>query len=73
MELHPIIIALAVAVTSAVINWAYARFALKESSAEKVFFKTLASGLVATVAVMLYVNQFRPDPSLHHDPFFDPM
>jgi len=69
----PVVIALAVAVVTAVLNWAYAKWALKDPAAEKVLAKTLATGLTAAIAVVLYVRQYEPVPSLQADPFFAPI
>lgn len=69
----PIVIALAVSVIAAVVNWAYAKFMLMDPQADKVLAKSLASGLIATAAVILYVRQQEPAISLQADPFFAPI
>jgi hypothetical protein len=69
----PIFLALATAALTAALSWAYAKYMLKDPLAEKVFAKTLLSGLFAATAVVLYVRQFEPVPSLQTDPFFAPM
>lgn len=69
----PIIIALAVAVITAAVNWAYAKWMLMDPQPEKVLAKTLVSGLIASAAVILYTRQFEPVPSLQADPFFAPI
>jgi len=69
----PVFLALATAVLTAVLSWAYAKYMLKDPLAEKTFAKTLLSGFVAAAAVVLYVHQFEPVPSLQTDPFFAPV
>jgi hypothetical protein len=70
---NPIFIALVTAVLTAVGAWVYSRYVLKEPTAEKVFAKTLVSGLLASALVILYVRQTEQVPSLHADPFFAPV
>jgi len=69
----PVFIAIAVAVLTAVLNWVYTKYVIKDPFATKVFAKTLASGLAATIIVILYIRQFEPVPSLQADPFFAPI
>lgn len=70
----PVFIAIAVAALTALGAWVYAKFVLKDPAAEKVLAKTALSGLIASVAVVLFVRsqQFK-QPSLAADPFFAPV
>lgn len=68
----PVVVAFAVAVLTAVLHWAYAKYLMKDPTAEKAGIKTLASGLAAAIAVVLYFRQSNV-PSLQADPFFAPM
>ena len=69
----PVVIAIAVAALTALLNWAYAKYVLQDPAAQKVLAKTLATGLTAAVVVVLYVRQYDPLPSLQADPFFAPL
>ena len=69
----PTVIALATALLTAALSWAYAKILLKDPAAEKTLAKTLVSGLLAAVCVLLYVRQFDRVPSLQADPFFAPI
>lgn len=70
---NPIFIALAVAILTALGAWVYSKYVIKETASEKVFAKTLVSGLLASALVILYVRQSEQVPSLHADPFFAPV
>lgn len=70
---NPVIIALAVAVLTAVLSWVYDKYLLKNANSEKVLVKTAFAGLTAALCVLLYVRQFEPAPSLNADPFFAPI
>lgn len=69
----PAAVAVVVAVVAAVLQWAYAKWMLKDPAPEKVLAKALACNVVAAVAVVLYTKQYEPVPSLQADPFFAPM
>jgi hypothetical protein len=70
---NPVVVALAVAVLTALLNWAYAKYVIRDPAATKVLAKTLGAGAVAAVAVVLYIRQHEPVPSLQADPFFAPI
>ena len=70
----PVFVALATAFLTAVGAWVYAKFVLKDPEAEKVLAKTILSGAVASVIVVLAVRtQNTQQPSLAADPFFAPV
>lgn len=69
----PMFIALSTALLTSVLLWAYCKYVLKESHAEKVLAKSLVSGIVAAIVIVLLVQQTQPRTSLHTEPFFAPL
>jgi hypothetical protein len=70
---NPVFICLTTALLTSILSWVYSKYVLKEPNAEKVLAKTALSGIVASVAVILYIRQQEPIPSLQADPFFAPI
>ena len=64
---HPYLVAMAIALLTAALSWAYARTLTKDpEETRKVFYKTLAAALVASLALTWVVHRQEP---LSAEPF----